>query len=74
MSDMETRQQLLETAARHEQELERAIGDLKHAVHRPFEAGERVREHITAHPIPWLVGSVLIGLWLGSRNGHPNGS
>ena len=72
MSDMETRQQMLEVAARHEEELERAIGDLKQAAHRPFEVSERVRAHITAHPIPWLIGSVLIGLWLGSRNGRAN--
>jgi len=68
MSDMETRQQLLETAARHEDELEQAIGDFKQAVHRPFAIGEHVHAHISAHPIPWLVGSLLIGLWLGSRN------
>jgi len=67
---METRQQLLESVARDEQELERAIGDLKQAVQRPFEVGERVRAHISAHPIPWLVGGLLIGLWLGGRNGR----
>ena len=65
MSDMETRQQLLASAERHEQELEKALVDLKHAVQRPFAIGDHIREH----PLPWLIGSLLIGLWLGSRSG-----
>jgi hypothetical protein len=64
MSDMEARQELLEAAARHEQELERALVDLKQSVRRPFAIGERVGQH----PFPWLFGAVLVGLWLGSRN------
>jgi len=70
MSDMETRQQLLEATERDEAELDRAIDELKQVVHRPFELTERVQAHITAHPIPWLIGGVLVGLWLGSRNGR----
>jgi hypothetical protein len=66
MSDMETRDELLASAARHEHELEQALTDLKVAVHRPFAIGERIAEN----PVPWLIGSVLIGLWLGTRNGH----
>ena len=64
--DLDPRQELLEQAARHEQELERALGDLKHAVKRPFALGERVAQH----PLPWLMGALLIGLWLGARNHH----
>lgn len=65
MSDMEARQELLAAAARHEQELERAVVELKHAVRRPFAIGE----HVARHPLPWLFGAALVGLWLGSRNG-----
>lgn len=66
MSDMETRQQMLATAAHHEQELEQALVDLKQAVRRPFAIGDRIADN----PVPWLIGSLLIGLWLGSRNGR----
>lgn len=64
MSDMETRQELLVAAARHERELERAVVDLKQAVRRPFAIGERVGQN----PLPWLFGALLVGLWLGSRD------
>jgi hypothetical protein len=66
MSDMDTRQELLAAAAIHEQELERALVDLKQAVKRPFRLGDRIAQH----PLPWLFGSLLIGLWLGTRNGR----
>lgn len=67
MSDMQTRQQLLASTERDEEELERALVDLKRAVHRPFAIGSEVGEHIGAHLVPWLAAGVLIGLWLGSR-------
>lgn len=66
MSDMEARQELLASAAQHEQELEQALTDLKVAVQRPFAIGDRIAEN----PLPWLIGGLLIGLWLGTRNGH----
>ena len=65
MSDMTTRQQLLESADRHEHELEWALLDLKHAAQRPFEAVTGVRSNVAQHPVPWLIGFVLIGVWLG---------
>lgn len=61
------RQQLVAAAARDELELQQALADLKRAVRRPFEVGEQVRERIGAHPLPFLLGSVLVGVWLGSR-------
>ena len=67
MSDMQTRQQLLAAAERDEEELEKAVVDLKRAVQRPFAIGSQVGAHIGAHPLPWLTAGVLIGLWLGSR-------
>jgi hypothetical protein len=65
MSDMTTRQQLLESADRHEHELERALLDLKQAAQRPFDAVAGVKNHIAQHPVPWVIGCVLIGVWLG---------
>jgi hypothetical protein len=64
MSDMVTRQQLLASADRHEHELERALLDLKQAAQRPFDAVLGVKHHVAQHPIPWLIGSLLIGVWL----------
>jgi hypothetical protein len=65
MSDMPTRQQLLESADRHEHELERALLDLKEAAQRPFEVVVGVKNHIAQHPLPWVIGSLLVGIWLG---------
>lgn len=67
MSDNGRRQALVATAARDELELQQALADLKRAVRRPFEVGAHVRERLGAHPLPFLLGSVLVGLWLGSR-------
>ena len=67
MSDMQTRQQLLASAERDEEELEQALGDLKRAVQRPLAIRGQVGGHIGAHLVPWLAAGVLIGLWLGSR-------
>jgi len=67
VSDLQARQQLLATAERHEAELERALVDLERAVVRPFAVGEHLSEHIGTHPWPWLLASVLTGIWLGSR-------
>jgi len=68
MSDLETRQQLLAAAERHEQELEHALVDLERAVWRPFALGEQLGERISTHPVPWLLATVLVGFWLGSRS------
>jgi len=68
MSDLETRQQLLAASERHEQEFEHALVDLERAVKRPFALGEQLGERIGTHPWPWLLASVLVGLWLGSRD------
>jgi hypothetical protein len=67
MSDLPTRQQLLASAARDEEALEKALVDVRRAVQRPLAIGSRVTEHISAHPVPWLAAAVCIGLWLGSR-------
>lgn len=67
MSDLLTRQRLLASAERDERELERALGDVRRAVQRPFAIRRRVGAHIGAHPVPWLAAGLCLGLWLGSR-------
>lgn len=68
MNDVQTRDALVSSLERDEEELEQALGELKLAVRRPFAVGEHVARHIGEHPLPWLAGALLIGLWLGSRN------
>ncbi len=67
MTTEERRAELLDSVARHERELDRAVEDLKDAVRRPLVT--RVRGQIVEHPLPWILSAVLIGCWLGSR-GH----
>lgn len=64
MTTEERRAEILESVARHERELDRAVADLKEAVRRPVLA--RLRHQIADHPTPWIVGALLLGLWLGS--------
>ena len=73
MTDVERRHELVESVERHEQELEVALADLKQAVRRPFALANDVRDKITAQPLPWILSSVLLGLWLGTRGGSSNG-
>ena len=64
MSEAQARAELEAAVERDEQELQRAIGDLKDAVQRPFEIGEK----LAAWSVPVIVGGVLFGIWLGSRD------
>lgn len=68
MNDVQVREAIVSSLERHEEELEQALDELKQAVQRPFAIGDRVAEHIGEHPLSWLVGALLIGLWLGSRD------
>ena len=65
MTTEERRAELIDSVARHEQELEHAVEDLKEAVSRPLVT--RVRGQIIDHPLPWILSAVLVGCWLGSR-------
>jgi hypothetical protein len=49
--------------AQHRRELDTAIVKLRTATHRPLGLADGIRDH----PLPWLAGGLLIGLWLGSR-------
>jgi len=68
MNDVQTREALVSSLERDEEELEQALDELKVAVRRPFAIGENAAQHIAEHPLPWLVGALLVGLWLGSRD------
>lgn len=68
MNDVQVREAIVSSLERHEEELEQALDELKQAVQRPFAIGDRVAEHIGEHPLSWLAGALLIGLWLGSRD------
>lgn len=64
MTTEERRAEILESVARHERELDRAVRDLKEAVRRPVAA--RLRHQIADHPTLWIAGALLLGFWLGS--------
>lgn len=54
---------LRQSIERDEAELREAVGDLKAAVQSEFS----VRNQISSHPVPWLVGGFVLGAWLGRR-------
>jgi hypothetical protein len=71
MNVVQSREELLTATERDEAEVERALGDLKRAVGRPFAVYSHVGDQLANHPLSWLAASVLIGFWLGGRNnGH----
>jgi hypothetical protein len=57
------REVLVPEVERSEEQFRRALGELQIAVERKFDLGERIAER----PMPWLVGGVLLGLWLAAR-------
>lgn len=67
MTDTEIRETLVAVAERDEHDLQTALGDLRRAVERPFAVGAEVGENIGAHPLIWVGGALLLGVWLGSR-------
>lgn len=46
-----------------QQELTQAIGDLEGIVRRSVDPARWIAER----PLPWLLGALALGLWLGSR-------
>ena len=45
-----------------QQELSQALGDLEGIVRRSIDPARR----ITERPLPWLLGGLVLGLWLGT--------
>jgi len=66
---VEQREVLLESIKRDEQEVRGAIEELTAAARLQLN----VRKYVEEFPLTWLIGSFLIGLWVGSRAvGAPN--
>jgi hypothetical protein len=61
------REELLRKVDADEHELQVAVADLEEAVRRPLAITEQIGGRIAEHPVAWLMGSVLFGVWLGSR-------
>lgn len=57
------RRALIASVGAHERELQAALDDVRRAVRHTVAVGERIAEN----PVPWLVGALLAGLWLGRR-------
>jgi hypothetical protein len=67
MTELDAERDVLEAQVeRDERDLRRAFDDLKEVWSRPL----RTLERIASHPTPWLFSAILIGVWLGSRNGN----
>ena len=60
---VEQREVLLESIKRDEQEVRGAIQELTAAARLQLN----VRKCVEEFPLTWLIGSFLIGLWVGSR-------
>lgn len=56
---------LEERLRRHDEQFHQAVAKLKRAAKQPIGLADRIRNH----PLPWLAGGLLIGLWVGSRRG-----
>jgi hypothetical protein len=64
MSAISSERQALEHALeRDARELRDALAELREAVRRDLDP----RAHIARHPYAWLIGSFVLGMWLG----HP---
>lgn len=64
----EQRDQLLESIERDQEELLEAVQQLSGAARATFDLGGRIRQH----PVTWIAGAVLVGLWLGYRPVSPD--
>jgi transcriptional regulator of NAD metabolism len=60
---LDEREALVQSIEQDKAELLDAVDELKTAVQQQFQ----LREQIAEHPIPWLLGGLVVGLWLGSR-------
>jgi hypothetical protein len=59
----EKREQVLPAVERSEQEFREAIDELQTVVQSQLDVSKWVAER----PLPWLIGGLLFGLWLGQR-------
>jgi hypothetical protein len=59
----EQRDELLESIERDQEELLDAVHELTDAAQATFDLSERIKEF----PLTWLIGGLVVGLWLGYR-------
>ena len=59
------RQMLQQTIKCDQEELREAVQELAETARVRLRFAERIKES----PLPWLVGGLLFGLWLGSQRG-----
>jgi hypothetical protein len=60
---LDEREALVQSIEEDKAELLDAVGELKTAVQHQFQLGEWIADN----PVPWLLGSLLVGLWLSTR-------
>jgi hypothetical protein len=63
----EQRDELLESIERDQEDLRVAVQELTGAARATFDLGERIKEH----PLTWIIGGLVFGLWLGTRSTVP---
>ena len=56
------RERVIPAVEDSQRDLRHALEDLQAAVQSRFD----IRARIAADPYPWLVGGIVVGLWLGS--------
>jgi len=56
------RQELLRSIEHNRAEMRRAVDDLRGAARKLSP-----RDRIVSHPMPWILGALLLGVWLGNR-------
>jgi hypothetical protein len=56
------RQELLRSIERDRAEMRRAVDDLRRAARKLSP-----RDRMVSHPMPWILGALLLGVWLGNR-------
>lgn len=59
----ERRAVLVESIEKDRKEVRVALRELTGAAEQTFD----VRERIRASPMPWALGALLVGIWLGAR-------
>ena len=63
VTDSEDHAATLREVEESQQELSQALGDLEGIVRRSVDPAR----WITQRPLPWLLGGIVLGLWLGTK-------
>jgi hypothetical protein len=66
MATLEEREALRQSLAEHKRELRAAVHEVGEAARAWTDLGDFVRQS----PGTWLIGGLVVGLWLGGRRNH----